>query len=151
MSFSILITGATGFVGSHILEALMQVDHADLHIIAGCRDRKKLLPAFKGEIRTGDLRDPVYLDHVLAGVDIIFHAAAWTSMWGNKKNSRKLYLEPTLRLIDKALEWKSQAFYQSKFGICCREQRFQPTRTRQATCLLASSQPHDRNRKLHAR
>lgn len=110
MSFSILITGASGFIGSHILEALMQVDHADLHIIAACRNRKKLLPTYKGEVRSGDLRDPVYLDHVLAGVDIIFHAAAWTSMWGNKKNSRKLYLEPTLQLIDKALEWKVKRF-----------------------------------------
>jgi len=88
----------------------MQIKHADLNIIAACRDRRKLLPDYKGEVRTGDFRDPDYLDHVLVGVDIICHAAGWPSLWSHKKESRKFYLEPSLRLIDKALEWKVKRF-----------------------------------------
>ena len=110
MSHSIVVTGATGFVGSHVLQALIRIGHKDLHIIAACRDRRKLIPEFKGEVREGDLRDPDYMHRVLTGADIVCHCAAWTSLWGKKKESKQLYLEPSLNLIDKALEWRVKRF-----------------------------------------
>jgi nucleoside-diphosphate-sugar epimerase len=110
MAHSILVTGATGFVGSHVLEELSQIGHKDLHIIAACRDRRKLIPGFDGEIREGDLRDADYLDRVLAGADIVIHCAAWTSLWGKARESEQLFLKPSLKLIDKALEWKVKRF-----------------------------------------
>jgi len=110
MAHSIIVTGATGFVGSHVLEELNRIGHQDLHIIAACRDRRKLIPEFKGEVREGDLRDPEYIDRVLAGADIVCHCAAWTSLWGKKRESKQLFLRPTLTLIDKALEWHVKIF-----------------------------------------
>ena len=110
MSHTVVITGATGFVGSHVLQAFMDINHKNLHIIAACRDRTKLITDFKGEIREGDLRNPEYLDRVLSGADIVCHCASWTSLWGKKAESRKLYLKPTLNLIDKALEWHVKRF-----------------------------------------
>lgn len=110
MAHSILVTGATGFVGSHVLEELIQIGHHDLHIIAACRDRRNLIPGFSGEVRVGDLRDPEYLDRVLTGADIVIHCAAWTSLWGKRKESEQLFLKPSLKLIDKALEWKVKRF-----------------------------------------
>ena len=110
MSYSIVVTGATGFVGSHVLEELIQIGHKDLHIIAACRDRRKLIAEFKGEVRQGDLRDPEYMHRVLAGADIVCHCAAWTSLWGKKKESKRLYLDPSINLIDKALEWRVKRF-----------------------------------------
>lgn len=110
MSHTVVITGATGFVGSHVLEAFTKINHKELHIIAACRDRTKLISDFKGEVREGDLRNPEYLDRVLTGADIVCHCAAWTSLWGKKEESRELYLEPTLKLIDKALEWHVKRF-----------------------------------------
>lgn len=110
MSMSVLVTGATGFVGSHVLEELNQIGHKDLRIIAACRDRRKLISEFEGEVREGDLRDPDYLDRVLVGADVVCHCAAWTSVWGKKKESRELHLEPSLNLINKALEWHVKRF-----------------------------------------
>jgi nucleoside-diphosphate-sugar epimerase len=110
MAHSIVVTGATGFVGSHVLEELIQIGHKDLHIIAACRDRRKLISGFDGEVREGDLRDPEYLDRVLAGADIVIHCAAWTSLFGRAKESEALFLKPSLELIDKALEWKAKRF-----------------------------------------
>lgn len=110
MSHSIVVTGATGFVGSHVLEELSRIGHKELYIIAACRDRRKLIAEFKGEVREGDLRDPDYMDRVLAGADIVCHCAAWTSLWGKKKESKELYLEPSIKLIDKALEWRVKRF-----------------------------------------
>ena len=110
MAHSILVTGATGFVGSHVLEELVQIGHKDLHIIAACRDRRKLIDGFNGEIREGDLRDPAYLERVLAGADVVIHCAAWTSLWGKRSESEELFLKPSLQLIDRALEWKVKRF-----------------------------------------
>ncbi|MGB5456848.1 MAG: NAD-dependent epimerase/dehydratase family protein [Gammaproteobacteria bacterium] len=110
MAHSILVTGATGFVGSHVLEELSQIGHKDLHIIAACRDRRRLNAGFAGEIREGDLRDAEYIDRVLAGAEIVVHCAAWTSLWGKRRESEELFLKPSLKLIDKALEWKVKRF-----------------------------------------
>lgn len=99
---TVLITGATGFVGSHVLEAFLERADPELRVIAACRDRRKLLPAFGGEVRDGDLRDAAYRRTVVEGVDVLCHAAAWSSLWGNAENSRRLFLEPGLALIEAA-------------------------------------------------
>ncbi len=99
---TVLITGATGFVGSHVLEAFTGCADPELRVIAACRDRRKLLPNFDGEVREGDLRDPSYRREVVKGVDVLCNAAAWGSLWGNVENSRRLFLEPNLALIETA-------------------------------------------------
>lgn len=95
---TVLVTGATGFVGGHVLDALSA--RKDVRLIAACRDPRRLPPGFTGEVRAGDLRDPAYLARLLDGVDVVCHAAAWTSLWGHAEESRRLYLEPSLRLLD---------------------------------------------------
>jgi nucleoside-diphosphate-sugar epimerase len=97
---SVLVTGATGFVGSHILESLMGI--TGIEVIAVCRDKRKLLPGFSGEVRGGDLRDASFCKDAVQGVDILCNALAWTSMWGNVEHSRRQFLEPNLALIDAA-------------------------------------------------
>lgn len=98
---TILVTGATGFVGRHALMALAA--RPDARVIAACRDRDRLPPGFGGELRVGDLRDPAYRERVLEGVEVLVQAAAWTSLWGQGDNSRRLYLAPTLALLDMAV------------------------------------------------
>ncbi len=110
MSHTIVVTGATGFVGSHVLEELIRIGHEQLHVVAACRDRRRLIPEFKGEVREGDLRDPGYLDRVLTGADIVCHCAAWSSLWKKSRESRRLFLDPSIALIDKAIEWKVKRF-----------------------------------------
>ncbi len=99
---TVLVTGANGFVGSHALEALMETPGT--RPIAACRDRAKLLPTFNGEVREGDISDPAYLNRLLDGVDVICHAAAWSSVWGHAEESRRLFLEPTLALMAACVE-----------------------------------------------
>ena len=79
-------------------------------MVAACRDPSKLLPQFKGEVRKGDLRDADYLDRLLVGIDIICHAAGWSSFENSGKISNTAYLEPTLNLINHASEWRVSRF-----------------------------------------
>ncbi len=97
---TVLVTGANGFVGSHILEAMQR--HDGVRVIAACRDKKKVPKEFTGQVREGDLRDERYRESVVEGVDVLCHAAAWTSMWGHTEDSRSLLLEPALSLIEAA-------------------------------------------------
>ena len=48
----ILVTGANGFVGSHIVEALAA--NPEVELIAACRDRSKMAPDCKAVVKTGD-------------------------------------------------------------------------------------------------
>ncbi|MFW2372429.1 MAG: NAD-dependent epimerase/dehydratase family protein [Gammaproteobacteria bacterium] len=106
----ILITGATGFVGSHVLESLMLIRHTDLDIVAACRQPERLIPSYSGEVRVGDLRDPHYLDRVLTGIDVVCHCAGWTSFTNDEAACQRLYLEPSLDLINHAKQWQVSRF-----------------------------------------
>lgn len=61
-------------------------------------------------MRVGDLRDPDYLDRVLVGIDIICHAAGWSSFENSGNQSNSAYLEPTMDLINRAIEWRVSRF-----------------------------------------
>lgn len=100
MSKTVVVTGATGFVGSHVLEALDDVE--GLHVVAVCRDRRRLIPEFQGEVREGDLRDADFRHEAVHGADVLCNSLAWSSLWGNVENSRRLFLEPNLALIKAA-------------------------------------------------
>jgi nucleoside-diphosphate-sugar epimerase len=100
MSTTVLVTGATGWLGGHILAAL--ATRPNVTTIAACRNPVRLPDGFDGETRVGDLTDPDYRRDVVQGVDVVLHAGTWSSFWGHRKAERELFLEPSLDLIDQA-------------------------------------------------
>lgn len=98
---TVLVTGATGFTGSHTLSALMNMD--GVIPIAACRNAATLAPNFKGEVRVGDLTDPKDRVRVLKGVDVVAHCASWTAAWGYARASRQHFLMPALAFIEDAV------------------------------------------------
>jgi dihydroflavonol-4-reductase len=74
------VTGATGFVGSHVARALAQ-QGADLRVLVRPNSNKKNLEDIKADLFTGDLRDPASLEKALAGCDVAFHVAADYRLW----------------------------------------------------------------------
>lgn len=96
----VLVTGATGFAGSHVLEQLTATP--DLEVIAACRDASRLATDFPGEVRAGDLRDRDYLATLFDGVDTVCQCAAWSSLFGHRSLSGDLFLAPVIALVDAA-------------------------------------------------
>ena len=75
-----LLTGATGFVGSHVARALAE-QGADLRLLVRTNSNLKNVADLKADLFTGDLRDPASLDEGIAGCDAIFHVAADYRLW----------------------------------------------------------------------
>lgn len=98
MTKTVLVTGATGFVGSHTLLALQNMP--GVKPVALARNPGKLPAEFKGEVRQGDIRDLVFVEQALEGVDAVCATAAWTSAWGHAEESRKYLLAPTLAFLN---------------------------------------------------
>jgi nucleoside-diphosphate-sugar epimerase len=73
---TVLVTGATGFIGSHLAERLV-ADGARVRVLV--RDSQKLLPALRDrvEVARGDLLQPACFAAATQDCDIVFHVAAW--------------------------------------------------------------------------
>jgi nucleoside-diphosphate-sugar epimerase len=97
----VLVTGATGFLGRNILQALSA--RTDLDIVAACRRPDALPGTFAGERRVGDLLDPAYRASVVRGIDVVCHAGTWGTLWGHATAERERFLEPTEDLIEQAI------------------------------------------------
>ena len=107
----VLVTGASGFLGSNVLKSLMA--QPELSIIAACRSRAKLLPAFKGEVRVGDLSDAAYRRTVVRDIDVVCHTAAWAALWNHAEQERARFYLPNIELIEQAIKGGVKRFIQT--------------------------------------
>ncbi|MCO6414336.1 MAG: NAD(P)-dependent oxidoreductase, partial [Thiogranum sp.] len=97
----VLVTGATGFLGSNIIKAM--AGNPRIECIAACRNRAKLPAGFAGEVREGDLLDSEYRRRLVADIDVLCHAGTWASMWNHRRLEHERFFTPTRDLIDQAI------------------------------------------------
>jgi dihydroflavonol-4-reductase len=74
------VTGATGFLGSHLARVLAE-QGADLRLLVRASSNTKNIDDLKADRVIGDLRDPASLEKGIAGCDAIFHVAADYRLW----------------------------------------------------------------------
>jgi dihydroflavonol-4-reductase len=74
------VTGATGFVGSHVARALAERG-SDLRLLVRANSNTKNIADMKADLVTGDLLDPSSLEKAVAGCDTVFHVAADYRLW----------------------------------------------------------------------
>jgi dTDP-L-rhamnose 4-epimerase len=85
VSETILVTGGAGFIGSHLVDALLErgyhvrvLDNLEPQVHGGLRERGAK-PAYlnpEAEFILGDVRDYEIVKRALEGVDVLFHEAA---------------------------------------------------------------------------
>lgn len=74
------VTGATGFVGSHVARAVAE-QGADLRLLVRSSSNPKNLEGLKADRVVGDLRDGAGLEKAMAGCEAVFHVAADYRLW----------------------------------------------------------------------
>jgi dihydroflavonol-4-reductase len=96
------VTGATGFVGSHVARVLAE-QGADLRLLVRSSSDPKNIEGLNAERVTGDLRDPASLEKATAGCDVVFHVAADYRLW--VRDPAQMYranVEGTRAILDAA-------------------------------------------------
>ena len=76
----VLVTGASGFIGSAVVRALASSGHTVRALVEPGRD-DSLLDGLAIERVTADIRDPAAVERAVTGVDTVFHLAAVYRFW----------------------------------------------------------------------
>jgi dihydroflavonol-4-reductase len=102
MAETVLVTGASGFVGWHVARALLERGSA---VRALVRPSSRLRELDGVETVTGDLRDAPSLGRAAAGCELIYHVAADYRLWAD--DPREIYasnVDGTRNLLEAARE-----------------------------------------------
>ena len=80
----VMLTGATGFIGGHIMKALVEAGH-EVHALVRSEEKlaeMKSLQAIESKVEcfVGDMTDQLIVNEALVGCDACVHAAAFTSL-----------------------------------------------------------------------
>ena len=76
----VFLTGATGFVGSHVARAYA-AQGAELRLLTRKTSSHAAIEGLKAEVAVGDLREPEGLRTALRGCDALVHVAADYRLW----------------------------------------------------------------------
>jgi NADH dehydrogenase len=102
---TILVTGASGFVGSHLLPELLGAGNRVVALVRSPATGQKVTrrlstaQAANVELRTGDVDLPATLAAALAGVDAVVHLVAIPRDWNGGRKLLAVNLDGTRNLI----------------------------------------------------
>jgi len=100
------VTGATGFVGSHVARALA-AQGADLRLLVRSSSDLRNVQDLRAEQVTGDLRDAASLKKAVSGCDVVFHVAADYRLWVREPDQMyRSNVEGTKAILEAARESK---------------------------------------------
>lgn len=106
----ILITGATGFIGTHLVEKNLKIGNK-ITILARHGNPKAKKYESKGiNIVYGDIRDYKSVEKAVSGVDIVFHLASLVSDWGTMKLFKEINIKGTRNICKASLKYNISRF-----------------------------------------
>src|SRR5258708_13112727 len=96
------VTGATGFLGSHVARVLAE-QGAELRLLVRPTSDLRNIDDLKGDRVVGDLRDAASISKALSGCDVVFHVAADYRLWVSDPDEMyRSNVEGTLSLLEAA-------------------------------------------------
>ena len=108
----ILITGATGFLGSRLVEKMSIINGLDILATGRTLKTKNISKKPNLEYVLGNLEDTKFMDSLTSGIDAIIHTAALSSQMGNPKDFQRTNIEVTKQLL-KAAKAKGVSYFKN--------------------------------------
>jgi nucleoside-diphosphate-sugar epimerase len=96
---SCLITGTTGFVGSHVMEACV-AQGIKVRALVRARSDTRLLEKLGVALVRGELTDAAAIGEAVAGVEAVVHCAAKVGDWGPVEAYRAVNVDALRQLLD---------------------------------------------------
>jgi dihydroflavonol-4-reductase len=96
------VSGATGFLGSHVARVLVE-QGAELRLLVRPTSDLRNIADLRADRVVGDLRDPASIEKAVSGCDVAFHVAADYRLW--VRDSGAMYrsnVEGTRSLLESA-------------------------------------------------
>lgn len=106
----ILVTGATGFLGSRTVERLSVMPGLSIRATGRKLKTNNQVKADNVHYMLGDLNDSDFVSQLVDGVDYIVHAAALSSPWGSKDDFWQSNVNPTKLLLEAATREEVKRF-----------------------------------------
>ena len=115
-----LVTGGAGFIGSHLVERLLELGH-DVRILddlstGARRNLEHIVEHPRCELRVGSITDPVVLAEVMPGIDVVYHLAAAVGVKlvaDDPVRTIETNIYPTELLLRLAVQGKQRVFLAS--------------------------------------
>ncbi len=104
-----LVTGATGFIGGHLAQRLVQEGHQVRCLVRASSDTS-LLDKLDVEIAVGDLTNAASLSRVAEGCSSVFHCGALVSDWATVKEIARINVAGTRNLLEASVDASVQRF-----------------------------------------
>ena len=103
----VLVTGGTGFVGPHVVTAIVDAGH-DVRALVRTRSGGSGVAALGAELVEGDVTNPASLRIAAQGIDAVVHLVAIRQ--GSRDAFQRIMVEGTLNLIAAAKEGGATRF-----------------------------------------
>jgi dihydroflavonol-4-reductase len=140
------LTGATGFLGSHVARALAE-HGADLRLLVRGNSNTKNIDDINADRVTGDLRDPASLEKGIAGCDVVFHVAADYRLW--VRDPDEMYrsnVEGTRAILEATKKNKIRVVYTSSVATVGFTSNGQPANENSPVSLKNMIGPYKRSK-----
>jgi dihydroflavonol-4-reductase len=103
----ILVTGASGFLGRHLVTYLADLDYAVRALVRPHSHTRHLRD--RAELAVGDVRDRESVERAVAGCRYVVHAAALFRFWGDERDFEQTNVVGTIHVMEAALRHKVEA------------------------------------------
>ena len=101
---TVLVTGASGFVGGHLAIRLATEQGAHVRALVRQTSRTEHLQGLDIQLCQGDITDPDSLRSASDGVDVVFHTAAIAREWGKAEEMHRVNAQGTDNVLRAAVD-----------------------------------------------